>query len=116
MLMAGAVGALVALVVGLPALRIKGLFLAVTTLAFAIALDAYFLNQDTFPQFIKSSVDRGYLWQRFNLEDTFAMYIVCLGFLVVSILLAIGVRKARNGRVLIATRDNQRAADSASVP
>ena len=27
-----------------------------------------------------------------------------------------GVRKARSGRVVIATRDNQRAADSASVP
>src|SRR3954453_8192454 len=80
-LVAGAVGALVALVVGLPALRIKGLFLAVTTLAFAIALDAYFLNQDTFPQFIKSDVGRGYLWKRFNMEDTYTMYLVCLGFL-----------------------------------
>jgi branched-chain amino acid transport system permease protein len=115
-IIAGAVGALVALLVGLPALRIRGLFLAVTTLAFAIALDAYFLNQDTFPQFVKSSVDRGYLWQRFNMEDTYTMYAVCLGFLLLSVLVAVGVRKARNGRVLIATRDNQRAADSASVP
>ncbi|MEA3055303.1 MAG: hypothetical protein QOD30_735, partial [Actinomycetota bacterium] len=116
MLIAGATGAVVALAVGLPALRIRGLFLAVTTLAFAIALDGYFLNQDTFPQFIKSNVDRGYLWQRFDLEDTYAMYAVCLGFTVLAVVIAIGVRKARNGRVLIATRDNQRAADSASVP
>jgi branched-chain amino acid transport system permease protein len=115
-LVSGAVGSLVALIVGLPALRIKGLFLAVTTLAFAIALDAYFLNLDTFPQFIQSSVDRGYLLQRFNMEDTYTLYLVCLGFLVLSILASLGVRKARNGRVLIATRDNQRAADSASVP
>jgi branched-chain amino acid transport system permease protein len=115
-IVAGTVGALVALVVGLPALRIRGLFLAVTTLAFAIALDAYFLNQDTFPQFIKSDVGRGYLWKRFNMEDTYTMYLVCLGFLALAIVLSLGVRKARNGRVLIATRDNQRAADSASVP
>jgi branched-chain amino acid transport system permease protein len=115
-LVSGAVGSLVALVVGLPALRIRGLFLAGTTLAFAIALDAYFLNLDTFPQFIQSSVDRGYLLQRFNMEDTYTLYLVCLGFLVLSILASLGVRKARNGRVLIATRDNQRAADSASVP
>jgi len=32
------------------------------------------------------------------------------------VLAAIGVRKARSGRVLLATRDNQRAADAASVP
>jgi branched-chain amino acid transport system permease protein len=113
---AGVVGALVALAVGLPALRIRGLFLAVTTLAFAIALDSYFLNQNTFPQFIQTSVKRPLLWERFNLEDNYYMYLVCLAFLVLSILGALGVRKARNGRVLIATRDNQRAADAASVP
>jgi len=116
MLIAAVVGALVALAVGLPALRIRGLFLAVTTLAFAIALDAYFLNENTFPQWIKSNVDRGILWQRFDMESTYTMYLVCLGFLALSIVLALGVRKARNGRVLIATRDNQRAAESASVP
>src|SRR5439155_7326250 len=46
LLAAGAAGAVVALIVGLPALRIQGLFLAVTTLAFAIALNAYFFNPD----------------------------------------------------------------------
>jgi branched-chain amino acid transport system permease protein len=113
---AGVVGALIALAVGLPALRIRGLFLAVTTLAFAIALDSYFLNQNTFPQFIQTSVKRPLLWERFNLEDGYYMYLVCLAFLALSILGALGVRKARNGRVLIATRDNERAADAASVP
>jgi branched-chain amino acid transport system permease protein len=113
---AGVAGALVALLVGLPALRIRGLFLAVTTLAFAIALDAYFLNQDNFPGLIKSSVHRGFLWQRFNMEDTYTIYLVTVAFLALSILACLGVRKARNGRVLIATRDNPRAADSASVP
>ncbi|HEY2815333.1 MAG TPA: ABC transporter permease [Acidimicrobiales bacterium] len=115
-LAAAGAGALIALLVGLPALRITGLFLAVTTLAFAIALDSFFLNQNTFPQFIKSKVSRGVLWERFNMNDNYVMYLVCLGFLAVAILLSLGVRKARNGRVLIATRDNQRAAEAASVP
>ena len=110
------VGALVAMVVGVPALRIKGLFLAVTTLAFAIALDNYFLNQNTFPQFVKTSVKRPLLWERFNMADNYDLYLVTLAFLVISILLSIGVRKSRSGRVLIGTRDNQRAADAASVP
>ena len=52
----GAAGALVSLVVGLPALRIKGLFLAVTTLAFAVALDQYFLNPNNFPDSIPTDV------------------------------------------------------------
>ena len=48
LLIAGLVGAVVALVVGLPALRLRGLFLAVTTLAFAMATYAYFLNVEHF--------------------------------------------------------------------
>jgi branched-chain amino acid transport system permease protein len=113
---AGGVGALIAMVVGVPALRIRGLFLAVTTLAFAIALDNYFLSQNTFPQFVKSSVKRPLLWERFDLNDNYHLYLVALSFLVMSILVSVGVRKARSGRVLIGTRDNQRAADAASVP
>ena len=115
-LIAGVVGAAVALIVGIPALRIRGLFLAVTTLAFAIALDNYFLNQNTFPQFIQTRVSRGLLWERFDLENNYDMYVVCLVFLVLAILVAVGIRKTRSGRVLVATRDNQRAAESASVP
>jgi len=116
MLAAAGTGALIAAVVGVPALRIRGLFLAVTTLAFAIALDNYVLNQNNFPEFVKTSVKRPLLWERFDMADNYDMYLVTLAFLVMSILLALGVRKARSGRVLIGTRDNQRAADAASVP
>ena len=85
---------------GVPALRIKGLFLAVTTLAFAIALDNYFLNPNNFPQFVKTSVKRPLLWERFDLSDNYAMYLVTLTFLViVDPASSIGVRKARSGRV-----------------
>ena len=44
------------------------------------------------------------------------MYFLCLAFLVLSAFLARGVRRARAGRVLIASRDNRRAAEAASVP
>ena len=116
-LAAGAAGALVALLVGLPALRIKGLFLAVTTLALAVALDQYFLNQSTFPQFIPiNGVPRPLLLQRFDLNNNYTMYLVCLGFLGLAILATVGLRKARGGRVLIGTNDNERAAASVSVP
>ena len=113
---AGLAGAVAALLVGLPALRIKGLFLAVTTLAFAIALDSYFFNPDKFASLLNIEVARPMLWQRFDLENNYDMYLLCLAFLGLSILVSLGVRKARSGRVIIATRDNQRAADAAAVP
>jgi branched-chain amino acid transport system permease protein len=113
---AGLVGALTALVVGLPALRIRGLFLAVSTLAFAVALNSYVLNRDNFSSIIPGDVTRPVLWERWDLERGYPMYALCLAFLLLSVLAARSVRGTRAGRVIIATRDNERAADSASVP
>jgi branched-chain amino acid transport system permease protein len=116
LIVAGAAGAVVALLVGLPALRIRGLFLAVTTLAFAVALDSYVLNLNNFPDYIPQSVERPLLFERFDLEGNYAMYVFSLALLGLSIIAAAGVRRARAGRVLLASRDNRRAAGAAAVP
>lgn len=114
---AGATGGAVAFLVGIPAIRIRGQFLAVTTLALAIALDEYFLNSSEFPQFIPvNGVPRPLFLQRFDLNDNYEMYLVCLAFLGIAILVLNGMRKSRAGRVLIATEGNERAAQSVSVP
>lgn len=115
-LVAAAAGGIVALLVGLPALRIRGLFLAATTLAFAVALDSFFLNPTNFPNHIPGTIQRPLLWGRFDLESEWVMYYVCLAFLVVTIFAALGIRRARSGRTLMATRDNYRAAAAASIP
>jgi branched-chain amino acid transport system permease protein len=112
----GVAGALVALVVGLPALRIKGLFLAVTTLAFAVALDTWFLNPTERASLMPALEGKPILWNRWDLSDNYALYVVSLAFLGLSVLVARGIRGARPGRAIIATRDNERAADAAAVP
>ena len=48
MVAATAVGVVTAVIVGLPALRVRGLFLAVTTLAFAVASATWLFNQEFF--------------------------------------------------------------------
>ena len=83
-------GAAIALVIGLPALRIKGLFLAVTTIAFAVALDSYFLNVNNFPSLIPSSVPRPLLFGRFDLEEQYTMYVFCVAILLVWLVIASG--------------------------
>jgi branched-chain amino acid transport system permease protein len=113
---AGAAGGLLALVVGLPALRIRGPFLAVTTLAFAVALDSWFLNPEERGSLMPSLRDKPFLYERFDLGIPYDLYLTSLAFLGLSILVALGVRRARSGRVVIATRDNQRASDAAAVP
>jgi branched-chain amino acid transport system permease protein len=109
-------GAVAALVVGLPALRINGLLLAVTTLAFAYAMEFYVLNPNypigahLMPSGYTAHLARPVLWGRVDLTSNRAFYFVCLVFLVVAMLAAYSLRRFRGGRVLIALRDNQRGA------
>jgi branched-chain amino acid transport system permease protein len=116
LLIAGAVGALTALLVGLPALRIRGLFLAVTTLAFAVALDSFFLNPVNFPDYVPDNVNPPILWDRFDASEQLPLYYLGLGALIVGILLTTSVRRTRWGRTLQAVKDNEKTAQAQAVP
>jgi branched-chain amino acid transport system permease protein len=116
MLAGTVVAALVALVIGLPALRIRGPFLAVTTLAFAVTSATYFLAGRYFPWFIESHIDRPALLGRLPLQQEWQMYLLCLAGLVVVILGVRGLRRSFTGRALIAVRDNETAAEAATLP
>ncbi len=112
---AAAAGSLAALLLGIPALRIRGPFLAVVTLAFAVVLDGYVLNPNVFPEIIPQDVSRPLLWSRVDLENERSMLWFCLAVLALGIVLARGVRNSRSGRLLIAARDNAKATEAASV-
>ena len=113
---AGVAGAVLAVIVGIPALRIRGAYLAAVTLALGVAMDSFFLNPTYFPKYIPQAFLRPVLWQRFDLVSNKSFYFLCLGFLVLTILFIQGLRRARPGRVLLATRDNEKAAAAMSVP
>jgi branched-chain amino acid transport system permease protein len=114
-------GVLVAILIGLPAVRIQGLYLAVTTLAFGYAMSGYILKKNHWigahllPTGFISKVSRPLLYGRIDLENDRTFYFLCLAFLVVTMLAAQAFRKNRSGRVLIAARDNQRAAPAYAV-
>ncbi len=112
---AAGAGSLAALLLGIPALRIRGPFLAVVTLAFAVVLDGYVLNPNVFPELIPQEVTRPLLWSRVDLENDRAMPWFCLAVLAFGIVLARGVRRSRSGRLLIASRDNAKATEAISA-
>ncbi|MBV8162263.1 MAG: ATP-binding cassette domain-containing protein [Acidimicrobiia bacterium] len=114
-LVAALVGAVAAVLVGIPALRIQGLFLAVATLAFAVPVSTYLLNSRYFPTLNPSQFDRPILLQRFNLEDPLTFYFVCVGALLVSIALARNFRRSRAGRAVVGVRDNERGAAAFAI-
>src|SRR5581483_2360779 len=96
-----AVGAVVAVLIGLPALRIRGLYLAVTTIAFAVALDSYFLNPVNFPKLVPDFIVRPVLWKRFDLDSQWVTFFFCVAALLVAVLVVRAVRRSRPGRALI---------------
>jgi branched-chain amino acid transport system permease protein len=117
LLLAGLVGAVVAMIVGLPALRLRGFFLAVTTLAFAMAASAYLLNIQYFSWAPdpNSVVIRPRLFGGVSLVSQRTYYYVCLAVLALAVLAVRGIRRSRTGRVLLALRENERAAQAFGI-
>jgi branched-chain amino acid transport system permease protein len=115
---AGAAGALVAVVIGVPALRISGPFLAVVTLAFAAFTTNYLLQPDKaswlFPA-LEGPVARPVLWGAVDVSSPGRFYVVCLAVLGLCLLAARSLRRSRSGRLLLAVRDNPRAAQAYGV-
>ena len=114
----GLVGAFAAVLIGLPALRVQGLFLAVVTLAFAATVRSFVLNRSYFGDLLPSfdaRIARPVLWDRVDTSSGTAYYYVCLAGLVLAVLSARAMRSSRSGRVFIGVRDNVRAAQSYGV-
>jgi branched-chain amino acid transport system permease protein len=109
------VAALVSLVIGIPALRISGPFLAVTTLAFAVTARFFLLEDRYLPWFIQERVQRPVLFGRLPIENEWQFYYFALAALVFAIVVARNLRNSRTGRAMIAVRDNEPAALSTSV-
>src|SRR3954447_1081800 len=114
-LVAALVGAGTAVLVGIPALRIQGLFLAVATLAFAVPVSTFLLNSRYFPTLNPSQFRRPIVLGRFNLEDPLTFYFVCVGGLLMVIALSRNFRRSRAGRAVLAVRDNERGAAAYAI-
>ena len=111
----GAAGAVVAVVVGLPALRLQGLYLAVTTLAFALATTRYLLNPQFFPWVPTGRVEPGPILGVWHADDPTDGYWLALGTFAVVVVGVMGIRHSRTGRVLVALRENERGAAAFGV-
>jgi branched-chain amino acid transport system permease protein len=109
----GAAGVGAALLLGLPALRLRGFLLAVTTLAFAVTTSSYLLHLSWLVP--RGGVERPVLFGRFDLEDDRSYYYVCLTVLAAVILGLGALRRSRIGRAIVAARDNERAAKAYGV-
>jgi ABC-type branched-subunit amino acid transport system permease subunit len=111
---AGLAAAAVSLVIGLPALRIRGLMLAVTTLGFALAAQSWLFAQ---PWVFGDGVDPGRpIVGDFVFDTGRRYYYVALAVLCAGFALARNVWSSGLGRRLRAVRDNEDGARAFTVP
>jgi ABC-type branched-subunit amino acid transport system permease subunit len=111
---AGLASAGVSVLIGLPALRVKGLLLTVTTLGFALTMSDDLLQQSWM---LGSGKDPGRPILNGKALDTgHSYYYVGLVTVLFALWFARNVRKGGLGRRLIAVRDNEDAARSFTVP
>jgi len=107
MLAAGVLGAVVAVLVGLPALRLRGLYLAVTTLAISVAASEWIFSNRAVDWIPEGRFTRPQLLFRLSLDSPLRLYYFSLAVLLVMAFVLRRLRKTRTGRVLVALRDNE---------
>jgi len=109
MLLAGVVCGLLGIVVGIPALRLRGIYLAIATIAFVEILRILALNLEItggavgifgIPQPFQTAID--YLW-------------IVLPLLAISIAFVYRLENIRVGRAFIAIREDELAADAMGI-
>ena len=115
LLAGGAAGAVAAFVVGLPALRLRGLYLAVTTLVFALAVSSWLLNDLFFGWVPRQRLERPPLFGRIDISTPTRYYMYTLVVLAIIYIALRGIRHSRPGRAIVGLRENERAAQAYAV-
>ena len=115
-LLAGAAaGAVAAFAVGVPALRLRGLYLAVTTFAFGLSVEYWLLNDRFFGWFPSERFERPPLFGRIDVSTPTRFYAYTVVILVIVGVSLRSIRRSRTGRAIVAMRENERAAQSYAV-
>jgi branched-chain amino acid transport system permease protein len=116
LLAGGGAAAVVAVLIGLPALRIRGLYLALTTLAFAVLADSYLLTERYvgLPEPANQVVAAPRLFG-IDFAPARPFYYLALLVLVLVVVAVSNIRRSGVGRALIAVRDNESSAAAMGV-
>ncbi|OPF91502.1 branched-chain amino acid ABC transporter permease [Rhodopseudomonas palustris] len=114
LVLAGGFTGLIGYLVGLPALRLHGIYLAIATLAFAFIVEEIVTRWE--------SVTNGNEGLMLGAPSLFGLklgaqgfYYLCLGVTVVVILAAINILRSPTGRAFLAIRDSETAARSMGI-
>jgi branched-chain amino acid transport system permease protein len=113
--LAATLTAAVGIVVGVPALRMTGVYLTIATLAFALIIQEVFAQWDRVTGGLKGKpVDKAVLFG-VSFADDRAFYFLCLAVLIGALWLTANLLRSPTGRAWVAIRDSEIAAQSMGV-
>src|SRR5262249_17584951 len=109
--LAGIVTALVGLIFGVPAARLKGLYLVIATLAAQYILLDFFSRAEWFSGGSVPASANPFSIFGYTLRGDRQYFYVVLAYLVISYLLVTNLMRTRDGRALVAIRDHYLSAE-----
>lgn len=108
--MAGVAAALVSLIVGIPSLRLKGLYLAITTLAFSFIINHIILYAEDITHGPNGVFVNGASMFGFNVQKGPSLYYMTLTVTLLIVFGVLNLSRTRIGRAWMAIRDHDIAA------
>jgi branched-chain amino acid transport system permease protein len=113
--LAAAVTAAAGVLVGLPALRMTGVYLTIATLAFALIIQEVFTRWDRVTGGLKGKPVQKAVVFGLPLGHEVGFYFLCLAFLIAGLWLTSNLLRSPTGRAWVAIRDSEVAAQSMGV-
>jgi branched-chain amino acid transport system permease protein len=116
MVLAAAITAAVGYIVGLPAIRLHGLFLAMATLAFGLVIEEILIIAEPLTYGPNGlAVPEATLGPWVLTSNTNAFYYICLAVAAIMTWIAINIVNSRTGRAFVALRESEIAAQTNGI-
>ncbi len=113
--LAASMSAAVGVVVGLPALRLKGIYLGIATIAFGFIVEEVFARWDTVTGGNKGMHIKSPDLFGWKLESAGEFYLLCLVITVAATLGILNLLRSSTGRAFVAIRDSEISAQSMGI-
>jgi len=113
--LSGVIAALASLVVGVPSLRLKGLYLAITTLAFTFIVRHLVLFAEGITHGSEGMAVEPLKLFGYAIKSDIPFFYVALGMLLLFVALTLNIMRTRIGRAWLAVRDHDIAARAMGI-
>ncbi|MFX1456520.1 MAG: branched-chain amino acid ABC transporter permease [Promethearchaeota archaeon] len=101
----------IGLIIAVPALRLKGPYLALGTLAFSLFL--YYLFQ--FPELQAESIDLPLAFKIFRWSSPLTVFLIVLVFMIISVVIMLIVYNSKLGTIFKGIRDDEYATEASGI-